>query len=504
MTVRKWMLYIALFGSLGSQAQVLEGMQHYDPIGETAREVETAGARHSHVRPLNPFLEREIIKKTADSTLVDTTRLNRFRIDPLLDLGVGASAFPTPGMAGVGSAGVQASYFRGNRFYLRGAYQVGYLYFPDHLERRVNGRGILVGQGEARSLGEMHYAHIPTGSVGLRMGDHFSLEAGREQHFVGDGHRSMVLSHNAAPLPYLRLSTKVWRLKYVNLWTAMQDLNPVSLERRNKFMAMHALSWNIGDRFNVSVYEAVVWQTEDRLVNRGFDFSYLNPFVFYRPVEFAQGSADNMLLGMSFRVDLDRRMKLYGQLYFDEIKIDFLRARNGWWGNKFAVQLGFKAWDVFAEGHSFLSEFNLVRPFTYTHGSVVQAYGHMNQSLAHPLGTNFAEWLTRNRYEFGAFQINNSIVWAAYGLNSAGQNLGGEVFTSYTGPFRQFGNSMFQGERHTLLLVDTEVARALKGGKLFAFANLGLRKIWNSTSSPTDAWLMFGIRSRIVRPYRDF
>ena len=500
--MRSLTLFLVLF-SFALNAQMPEGYRHFDPASKTARALAQRGNHHDHIRPLNPFLERDRIALTPDSAFADTTH-TRFRIREVLDLSGGASLHPSAGLSGVGGAGFDAELHIGNRWFFRAGYQLAYLHFPDHLEVLESRRGIVAGMGVARDWNGVEIAHVPTGTVGLRIGDHFSLEAGRDKHFWGDGYRSAVLSHNTAPYPFAKLTTQFWKIKYVNLWGAMRDLNLQTGERRNKFTALHALSWNASRRVNFSVYEAVVWQTTDESVNRGFDFAYLNPFIFYRPVEFAKGSADNMLLGFSTRVEISPKLHTYAQLYFDEIKIEFLRARNGWWANKFAIQIGVKGWDLFTEGHRFLTEFNITRPFTYTHGSVIQAYGHDAQELAHPMGANFAEWVTRNQFTLGQMELTSNIIWAAYARNSAGQNLGNEVFTSYTGPFQQFNNSMFQGERHTLLFVETEAAWPIKNDRLYAFASNGIRKVWNTTDSPFDLWFQVGLRTNLVRPYRDF
>lgn len=480
-------------------------MQHFDPLSRAAINIHRMGNTHASIRPLNPFLERDLVLQTRDSVLVADTSRTRFRIQPVADIGGGLSAHPTAGFAGVGSAGFQAELFIKNRWFFRAGYQTGFQHFPNHLELLNNRVGTLQGLGRSEGLeAGGHIAHYITGTAGIRMGDHFSLEVGREKHFWGDGYRSPVLSHNATPYPYARLTTKVWKLKYVNLWAMMDDFDHQTFERRNKFVAIHALSWNLTKRFNLSVYEAVVWQAEDQLVNRGFDYAYLNPFIFYRPIEFAKGSADNMLLGLSMRYDVSRSVQIYGQLYFDEFKISELRAQRQWWGNKFAIQLGVKAYDVLAEGHSFLSEFNMARPYMYTHGSRLQAYTHSNLALAHPLGANFAEWVTRNRFTVGKYEVASTFLIASHAKDRPGRNLGNDVLTPYRGLARAYGNYMFQGERHDLIYFDTEVARPLGVGELMAFGTIGIRKVANETDSPFDTWFMLGIRTPIVRPYRDF
>ena len=65
---------------------------------------------------------------------------------------------------------------------------------------------------------------------------------------------------------------------------------------------MHLLSFNVTDWLNFSVFESIVWQGKDTLNNRGFDINYINPFVFYRPVEYNIGSADNAFFWGRFKI----------------------------------------------------------------------------------------------------------------------------------------------------------------------------------------------------------
>src|SRR5690606_2257841 len=114
-----------------------------------------------------------------------------------------------------------------------------------------------------------------------------------------------------------------------------------------------------------------------------------------------------------------------------------IRLKNKWWANKYGGQLGFKAFDVFVPGFHIQSEWNIVRPFTYTHGSPVQAWTHLNQTLAHPLGANFAEWVSFLRYDMNKWKITEQFIWATYGrdtdMDGDGQidNMGGNILRSY-------------------------------------------------------------------------
>ncbi len=500
----KQLVCILILAPLLSFAQVPVGTQHFDPIGDEAARFHQMTNSHTVMRPLNPFLERAEVLQTADSVLISEQSGLRTRVRPIADIGAGLSLLPEAGFALNGYGGAQAEAFIGDRWFFRAGYLAAAINSPEHimaLDQRV---GSLQGFGRSSSLGNGRFAHMLTGTAGMRIGKHFSIEAGREKHFWGDGYRSPVLSHNAAPMPYARLTTKVWRIKWVNLWTMLDDFNLETSEQRFKFMAIHGLSWDITPKFNLQLYEAVVWQTEDRLVNRGFDYAYLNPFIFYRPIEFAKGSADNMLLGFAMRRTLGKRGQIYGNVYFDEFMISELRSRSEWWGNKYAIQLGVKGFDIFTEGHNILSEINLTRPFMYTHGSVVQAYAHTNLALAHPLGANFVEWITRSRVARGETQFLTTLSLAAYARDPEGENFGNDILTSYRNPARRYGNHILQGERRNILFFETEVARPVGIADFLGFMQAGVRHNQMRESSHTDFWFFVGLRSPLVRPYRDF
>jgi hypothetical protein len=90
---------------------------------------------------------------------------------------------------------------------------------------------------------------------------------------------------------------------------------------------------------------------------------------------------------------------LYGQIIFDEFKFDELFGGNQWWGNKFAFQTGAKYINAFGIDQLDLQvEYNQSRPFNYSHRDSTGSYSHFNQPLAHPLGSNFQEFVLLARY----------------------------------------------------------------------------------------------------------
>lgn len=328
---------------------------------------------------------------------------------------------------------------------------------------------------------------------------HFNAEVGRARNFWGNGYRSMVLGNDHAPYPYLKLTTKAWKFRYVNLFMKHRaiegDVNDPSF--RSKYASFHAVDLDIVEGLTLTVFESVIWQAKDTLSNRGFDLNYLNPVIFYRPVEFAQGSADNVLFGIGLRYMYERKHLFYSQLFLDEFLFDNVSASNGWWANKVGIQLGMKS--KITSDITAYSEYNLARPFTYTHGSALQNYGHMNQSLAHPLGTNFMEWSSGAEYEKENLILNLRFNWAYYGTDRDGENYGGNIFNSYRNPFRQFENEVGQGNVHHSYI--TQLTASKKFGKLWAVASYNWLHVKSSLDLKDEHIFQLGIS---LNPHKMF
>lgn len=284
--------------------------------------------------------------------------------------------------------------------------------------------------------------------------DIFTFEVGKAKHFWGNGYRSLFISDNAAPYPYFKINTKVWHIEYTNLFSWQQgklDLTAPSPQFEDKFTSSHMLSWNVSPRVSIRLFESIIWQSNDSLSSRGFDVNYLNPIIFYRPVEFAAGSADNAIIGLGVDYKIYPSYLIYGQLVLDEFLLEQFTAQDGWWANKFGVQVGIKGFDAMGvEGLYFQAEFNAVRPFTYSHGSPVQNNAHLDEPLAHPLGANFYEGLMIGAYEFGDWELRDHMSFTLKGDDLEGRNLGGDIFRSYESPYRELGNYIGQGTKTEL------------------------------------------------------
>jgi hypothetical protein len=150
----------------------------------------------------------------------------------------------------------------------------------------------------------------------------------------------------------------------------------------------------------------VIWRANDEAGQRGIDLNYLSPVLFYRPVEFAGGSPDNMLVGANIKLIIWKDAALYGQFVFNEFKIDELKSNKKWWANKYGFQIGLKSYNFLGiKNLDIQTEYNKVRPFTYTWYQSINNYGHANQELAHSLGASFKENVSILRYRYKRLYI---------------------------------------------------------------------------------------------------
>ena len=302
------------------------------------------------------------------------------------------------------------------------------------------------------------------GYVTYAVTKHVNVQLGHDRNFIGNGYRSLILSDYSTPYFFLKLNTRVWKLNYQNLFAELTGRrltngggSPVDGVYPKKYLALHHLSLDVTSNLNIGVFESTIaGNSSNRL-----ELQYLNPLIFYRAIEQQVGSADNAILGLDFRWNILHTAQLYGQLVLDEFKLSEVRAGNGWWANKQAVQVGFKYIDVAGIRNLDLQgELNYIRPYTYQHENYYTAYTHYMQPLAHPMGANLTELLAVLSYQpLPRLMLVAKGVYTRQGLDNftpGGQliNYGGNPILPYTPHPMDFGNRVGQGNESRLLHTD--------------------------------------------------
>ena len=384
--------------------------------------------------------------------------------------------------------------------YSRYVYRRGSL--SNYSLNRTHNRSSVQGYGLLRDSTNEFQIHQLDFNVSAILNKYILFSVGKGKNFFGDGYRSLLLSDFAPSYPYIRIESEFWKVKYVNLYSMHED--HYNGEKKKKFSSTHLLSWNITKAINLSVFESVVWAGKDSTNQRNFDVNYLNPIIFFRPVEYSIGSADNSFLGANLKFRIFKKHILYGQLILDEFLLKELKSGEGWWANKYGFQFGYKVYNLFKiKGLGAQIEYNEVRPFTYSHVSSLQNYGHMNQSLSHPLESNFKEFFLKLIYQKDNFTSEFNYAYIQHGANTFG-NYGGDMFTSYTTRLSEYNHITLQGD-----LTKEHYFSALISYQLIAKSNTSLFtkvifRINNQQLINNNLLVSFGIKSNLWNTYLDY
>lgn len=342
--------------------------------------------------------------------------------------------------------------------------------------------------------------------IDFNISKHIYMQFGNDRTFTGNGYRSLIFSDYSPPNLFLRTNVKVWKLNYLFQINRMAADARTSGNQRypEKFVAYHHASFNIGKKLNLGVFESVVFSPKDSVNDNTFDLSYLNPVIFYRAIEQQFGSSDNALLGMDAKWNAFKGVSFYGQFVLDEFLWDEISAGNGWWANKWALQVGAKYIDAFGISNLDLqAEYNAVRPYTYSHYSQYGSYSNYRQSLAHPLGANFNEWVGIIRYQpFPKLNVIAKTFYAKTGRDDVDENWGGNILKYSTTREQEYNNTIGQGTSNTILFVDFTLSYMIKHN-LFIDGKQILRQsksdlaAYNSNTSLTSLALRWNIPQRL-------
>ncbi len=274
------------------------------------------------------------------------------------------------------------------------------------------------------------------------------IQFGHDKNFIGSGIRSMILSDFSAPYLHLKITTQIGKFQYINIFAQMIN-KQITVAVNNteqippKYFSLHHLSVNLTKNLNIGLFESVVFGKRPI----GFDFNYLNPIIFLRFVEGHLGSADNSIAGADFKLNFKRHFSLYGQLTLDEFNLNYFKKDN-WWAMKYGTQIGGRYIDVGGiKNLDFQAEYNVARPYTYSHYSTYSNYVNYNLPLAHPLGANFKETLLVLRYQpIPRLFINFTGMFAKHGEDNDEVNWGGNILkNNNTNRPSDYGNVIGQG-----------------------------------------------------------
>ncbi len=367
--------------------------------------------------------------------------------------------------------------------------------------------GTIPGEGIAKIKKNGAYDFpVAEGFVRYQPSDHFIFELGHGRSFIGDGFRSLFLSGETGPIPYFRLDTKFWHVRYTVMWSMLQDIRSHIMSNGfyyKKYMATHFLDWAVTPKWHLGVFENVIW--DPVIAGRGFDLNFLNPFIFFKTIEFQSGTKTaNTVLGLQSSYKFFQKTHIYGQFLLDEMTVRKFFGDPGYWGNKYGFQIGIKTAQQIGSHKIFgRLEWNQVRPYTYSHHLTTINYGHNNWPLAHPFGANFKEFVAEFHWYYKRFFLKSWMNFSQQGHEIPGDNTfyGANIYRDYEDRTSNTGIKLLQGNLIQRNILDMEAGWTVNSKwPLQIYAGIRWRK--QSVEIPDNlykdenlTWLKLGIRT---------
>jgi hypothetical protein len=385
--------------------------------------------------------------------------------------------------------------------------------FPAYQEQFINENRIIPGQVNGKLANDIKDWAYTTALLSYTPNKYLNFALGYDKNFIGDGYRSILLSDVAANYSFFRLRASLGNVTYQTIYAYMLDPGAPRLTSdrrlgdRGKWGAFQYLDWNVSKRFSLGLFQAITWADAEPEGKRGFDFNYVHPFVFLRPIEGANStSPDKMRLGLNLKYEVLANTAIYGQFMIDEFTAKEFFGRNGYWANKWALQLGFRGSNLFGVKRlNYLGEFNTARPYTYAHFDRLSSYTHYNQPLAHPFGANFREFVGIINYSLHRFDFNGQLTYAFYGLDPVNQNFGKNIFLSYNTRTLDYGSKVGNGVPTDFYFAKANVSYLINPKSNLRLELGGiLRTEKNQLINSNTGIFTLGIRSSFRNLYDDF
>jgi len=463
-------------------------------------------------------------KKLWDEHLVQVQgRDYWFTVDPILDLQVGKDTEAEFSTTFNNTRGVWIQAGLGKNFNFSTSIYESQGRFADYYNQYIEsiraspGEPIVPGRGVSKRFKDDAYDYpVAEAYLSYSPVDFLNIQFGHGKNFIGDGYRSLFQSDATSPYPFVKLSTTFWKIKYTNTWMSLRDVRADVLEDGaflTKYMANHYLSWNASKRLNIGLFESVLWTDAN---NRGVDLNYLNPVIFYRAIEFETGqNAGNAILGASAKYKWNNKVNLYGQFVLDEFSLTDVTGGDKSWKNKFGYQFGVKYFDAFRIDNLLLQfEYNRVRPYTYSHNSIVLNYAHNNQPMAHLWGANFSEAILIGRYNYRRWYADAKFIVGKRGFDfntpDDNFNYGGNVYGDERERPSNTGIEVGQGNQVNVFQADLNAGYIINPvTNLRLFTNITYRSfnpdaVTETLAKSNTAWFNIGIRTDVFNAYNDF
>ena len=399
------------------------------------------------------------------------------------------------------SVSFETSFYENQGRYLN--YQTDYFRTRGELFKNQNNPGYAVHNATVNGMGRtkpfktkaLDHAFV-MGHISYTPIKQINFQFGYGDHFIGNGYRSLLLSDNSFKYPYIKIRSNFWknRFQYTVLYTFMNNLfrMPTTTSTESLFEkkggTFHYLDFAVTKKFNIGVFEGVVWDQADSTGLKKFNYNFINPIIFMNTaVHGMENQKANAVIGINFSLRYIPMTEIYGQFMVDGFK-----------KSKFGYQIGIKTFDFFAKDLNLQFEYNYVAPYTYAHQNIRQSYSHYNMPLAHPAGGGFHEIILKANYIWKRMFVNFKSNFYSKRNTFTNENTGADVFQSDLNKLNNSKNSF-------IYLQQIEFGyRFNKKNSLQVFTGWQGRAFEHPDHKEISHYLYFGIRTTFINENFDF
>ncbi len=320
----------------------------------------------------------------------------------------------------------------------------------------------------AQSFGSLKYNYKINNPTGSEIGDNFfdeteafltldynyvKLKIGNDRKIIGHGAHKIFLSNNAPRMEYVEfdLNYKSLSFSYIQgkiLGLLTKPNSPVF----DKYFVYHRLQYNPSKHFNLGLGEMLIY------ANRNIDFSYLNPFNFYKSSEHLNQDRDNSYLFLDFQNNSIKAFKFYSTFLIDDI--DFGKIGTGWYGNKTVMNFGVYS-SIFYNylPLDFELQYLKIEPYVFAHRLEKNNFTSLTYNLGTSFQPNTSAGIIKIYYRpFYRVNMSLAFTYAVHGANKYDKD--GKLIANYGGNILQ-GFRIGDSQKVFLLDGEKEIIREI-------------------------------------------
>ncbi len=284
--------------------------------------------------------------------------------------------------------------------------------------------------------------------------DYAKIKIGNDRNIIGYGAHKIFLSNNAPRMDYLALNLEYESLQFTFMHGKLLGLKFHKFDNSLKNYTEVFDKYFVYHRLQISPFKNFVFGLGEMLIyaNRNMDFSYLNPFNFYKSAEHLNQDRDNSMMFLDFQNNSFPRLKLYATLLLDDL--DFGKIGTGWYGNKTLWNVGIYSNLLYKYlPLDFELQYIRIEPYVFTHRIASNNFTSLNYSLGATLPPNSSNVIF-NIYYRPYYRINMNLKFI-YSKHA------GNLYNANGNLIKNYGGNISDGHR----LGDSEKIHFLEGIK---------------------------------------